>query len=183
MISYIKGTIIEQNDKYIIILAGNIGYKIHTPYRNLEDHKNDISLYTYLAVRENSLDLYGFERKTDLDFFELLLTVSGIGPKSAISILSNCKTEIIVDAIQKEDPSLLTKTSGISKKNAEKIVLELKNKVTNFKTDGVSYIEDDIMDALLSLGYSERQIKDIIKKVEGQNTSEKIKSALKYLNK
>lgn len=181
MIGYIKGQIIEATEKNIIILAGNVGYKIHT---NCYFEKGqDVSVFTYMAVRENSLDLYGFDEKNDLDFFELLLTVSGIGPKSAMSIISNSKPKFIADAIKKEDLNYLTKIAGIGRKNAEKIILELKNKVSSEDIGKSSETETDVLDALLSLGYSEKSIREVLKKIEGKNTEEKIKLALKQLGK
>lgn len=182
MIGYIKGQIIDQDDRFVIVLAGNVGYKVYTPHRYLEENP-EVSLYTYTAVRENAIDLYGFEQKEDLKFFELLLTVSGIGPKSAITILSNSKTSNIIEAIKREDSDLLVKNTGIGRKNAEKIVLELKNKVDEFEGNEKMENQNDIIEALLSLGYAERQIREVLKKIEGENTKDKIKSALKYLSK
>ncbi len=182
MIGYITGQIIDINEKNIIILAGNVGYKIQTNSYFQKDQK--ISLFTYMSVRENSMDLYGFEEKSDLNFFELLLTISGIGPKSAMSITSNSKPRFIAEAIKKEDLNYLTKIAGISKKNAEKMILELKNKITlTGEKEESSAVETDVLDALLSLGYSEKSIREVLKKVEGKNTEEKIKLALKELSK
>lgn len=181
MISYIKGKVIDIDEKFVVILAGNIGYKIHI--NNFFEKDSEVSLFTYMAVRENAMDLYGFETKTDLNFFELLLTISGIGPKSAMNIISNSKPSFLIEAIQKDDLNYLTKVAGIGRKNAEKIILELKDKLGETKEETSSSDQSDVLEALLSLGYSERSIRDVLKKISGKNTEEKIKLALKELGK
>ncbi len=184
MIGYLTGTIIHSDIKSIILDVHGVGYKVYTNAGALESNKNKtLSLWTHLAVRENALDLYGFATKAEWDFFELLLTVSGIGPKSAMAILSVASVDTLKKAVSTEDSSYLTKVSGIGKKNAEKIVLELKGKVLNYvydeKTD--SY-DTDAMEALKSLGYSEKDSREALKKATGDNTQEKIRSALKNLH-
>lgn len=191
MIGHLKGTIIHQDLKTVILDVGGVGYKIHTNGAGLDSESKEVSFWTYLAVRENALDLYGFKTKEELDFFELLLTVSGIGPKSAMAILSVASPTTLKQAIASEDSSHLTKVSGIGKKNADKIVLELKGKIGDFVYDGVSSsLDDDAIEALKALGYSERDAREALKKVPSadeaggsKNTEEKIRFALKNLNK
>ncbi len=186
MIGYLRGKIIRHDIKSILLDVNGVGYKVFVNFGDISTAQpREAELFTYLAVRENALDLYGFEKKEEMDFFELLLTVSGIGPKSAMAILSVASLALLKQAISTEDHSLLTKTAGIGKKNAEKIVMELKDKIGTFVSDGTvsSNGHDDAIEALKSLGYSERESRDALKKAAGETTEEKVRSALKNLNK
>ncbi|MBX4198026.1 Holliday junction branch migration protein RuvA [Candidatus Parcubacteria bacterium] len=188
MISRLTGTIVHADTRFLIIDVGGIGYKVYTTAGILEKNLSDtVTFWTHQAVREDALDLYGFPTKDELDFFELLITISGIGPKSALSILNVANPATIRRAVATEDPAYLSKTSGISKKNAEKIVLELKNKlvVTGDEVDAAHYYGSDSLEALVSLGYNERDAREALKKVpkDVTDTSECIKHALKILAK
>ena len=181
MIGYIRGTVVFQDLKSIVVDVGGVGYKVHTTSGTLDSTK-EVAFYTYLAVRENALDLYGFPTKAELDYFELLLTVSGIGPKSALAILSVASLDTLSYAINNNDAGHLTKQAGIGKKNAEKIVLELKGKAPETSSGHTHHHEDDdTLEALKSLGYSEKDSREALKKAEGTTTQEKIRSALKVL--
>jgi Holliday junction DNA helicase RuvA len=186
MIGHLKGTLIHQDLKSIILDVAGVGYKIHTNTTVLEGSKNKpLEFWTYLAVRENALDLYGFTTREELDFFELLITVSGIGPKSAMGILSIASVNNLRSAISTGDTSHLTKVSGIGKKNAEKIVIELKDKLHGVILDSSSSMsgEVDALEALRSLGYGEREAREALKKVvDITDTGEKVKKALKLLS-
>jgi Holliday junction DNA helicase RuvA len=186
MIGHLQGKIIDQDLKSVILDVSGVGYKIYTNTAILNEKVgNNISFWTYLAVRETALDLYGFTTKEELHFFELLITVSGIGPKSAMGILSVSSLQNLRHAISTGDTSHLTKVSGIGKKNAEKIVLELKDKL-----DGVivelsagSATDVDAIEALKALGYSERDAREALKKVtDSKDTGDKVKKALKLLS-
>jgi Holliday junction DNA helicase RuvA len=186
MISRLTGTILHADIRYFVLDVNGVGYKIHTTAGALESRKADIvTFWTYLAVRENAMDLYGFLSKDELDMFEMLITVSGIGPKTALGILNVANGATIRKAVMTEDPSYLTKVSGIGKKNAEKIVLELKNKFIGVEDieSAASLGESDAMDALKALGYSEKDARDALKKIPNDisDTAEKIKFALKKL--
>lgn len=185
MIGYLRGKVIRDDIKSILLDVNGVGYKVFTHIGDLEQRKApELELFTYLAVRENALDLYGFTTKEELDFFELLLTVSGIGPKSAMAILSVASITTLKTAISTEDSSHLTKVSGIGKKNAEKIVLELKDKIGTYVFDGKLESHDgDAIEALKALGYSERESREALKKATGETTEEKVRAALKNLNK
>jgi len=191
MIGYLKGIIIQQDLKSVILDVGGVGYKIYTNVveikRQKAKGKNEITeFWTHLAVRENALDLYGFGKKEELDFFELLVSsVSGIGPKSAMTIMSVASLQNLRHAIVSGDTSHLTKVSGVGKKNAEKIVLELKDKLEGLSTDISGSISGDVdaLEALKSLGYGEREAREALKKTEGDTTEKKVRSALKNLNK
>jgi Holliday junction DNA helicase RuvA len=145
-----------------------------------------VFLWTHLAVRETSLDLFGFEEKELLDLFELLITISGIGPKTALGILNVASPSMLRQAVAKEDSSLLTRVSGIGKKNAEKIVLELRNKLVVAEDDrDINFqAEGDALEALVSLGYSERDAREALKQVpqDIEGASERVKAALKQLS-
>ena len=189
MIAHIKGNIIHIADKFVIIEANGIGYKVFLPADTILRCKEEEekSFWTYLAVRENSLDLYGFETKEENSFFELLLDVSGIGPKSALSILNVAPVETLKRAIATGDTSYLNKVSGIGKKTAEKIIIELRDKLQSYKNeDGVKSLRDegDIIEALKALGYSQSEAREALKKVgvEKEGTNAKIKEALRILN-
>jgi Holliday junction DNA helicase RuvA len=187
MISTLEGVITHKDLKSVICNVNGVGYKVTVASDTLETLKKDasVSLFTYLAVRENALDLYGFHTKQGLDFFELLITVSGIGPKSAISILSIASPETIRKAVSSEDTSYLTKVSGIGKKTADKIVLELREKIGALESEGASVQgEVDAVEALKSLGYSQNEARDSLKKIpKDASTGDRIKAALKILGK
>ena len=184
MIGHLTGTIIHADPRSILLDVHGVGYKIYTNTAFLEPKtEQTVSFFTYLAVRENALDLYGFSSKDELDFFELLLTISGIGPKSANNIMSVASLSNLRQAVSSGDTSHLTKISGIGKKVAEKIVMELKDKI-GITADMDTNISGDV-DALLalqSLGYSERDARESLKNSIG-TTEEKVRAALKNLSK
>lgn len=186
MIGYLKGTLIHSDTKSIILDVSGVGYKIFTNTTMLDSEKSKtLEFWTYLAVRENALDLYGFRTKNELEFFELLLTVSGIGPKSAMGILTVATIQNLRHAILTSDTGHLIKVSGVGKKNAEKIVLELKDKLDGAEGGvlGSSSHDVDALEALKSLGYGEREAREALKKADGDNTEKKVRSALKNLSK
>lgn len=191
MIAYIEGEIIYSTDKFMIINTGSIGYKVFVSPEIALSYKkgNSTSLFTYTAVRENSLDLYGFRNIEELSFFELLLDVSGIGPRSALSIISLAPIDTIKRAIATGDVGYLNKVSGIGKKTAEKIIIELRDKLKNYiggdETKGILREEGDIIEALKSLGYSQNEARDAMKQVPTtlEGTNARIKEALKILGR
>lgn len=186
MIGYIEGTLIGHNKDSIVLKAGQMGYKVYTRGTvHLKLTDSPLSLWTYLAVRETALDLYGFEDKEELVMFELLLTVSGIGPRSALATLDTAGLAALKRGILSTDPAVLTKVSGIGKKTAEKIVQELKGKIED---DGihnhVSNTALEAIDALISLGYSERAAREAVENIDADeynSTQEMIKHALKHI--
>lgn len=171
----------------LIVDVGGVGYKVFsTSDTALEATSGEaIFLWTYLSVRENALDLFGFLDKETLDVFELLITISGIGPKTALSILNVATPEMLRQAVASEDTTYLTKVGGIGRKTADKIVLELKDKLVTTSADKREslHAEGDVMEALLSLGYNERDVRNVLKKLpKEETTSEKVKLALKLLS-
>jgi len=189
MIAYLKGEILYSTDKFIIINTGNIGYKVSVTEDIRLQHKEgeEISLFIYTAVRENSIDLFGFPNTETLSFFELLLDVSGIGPRSALGIIALAPIETIKRAVATGDVAYLNKVSGIGKKTAEKIIIELRDKLKNYKdsndTPSTLREEGDILEALKSLGYSQNEARDALNKIPNTliGTNARIKEALKIL--
>lgn len=187
MIFHIRGKISLKETKFVVIDANGIGYKVSVTGDTLQKiglEGKEVFLWTYLAVRENAMDLYGFFDKESLDFFELLITsVSGIGPKTALSILNVATVETLRNAISSGDTSYLTKVSGIGKKNAEKIVLELRDKIGKFEGQSTVSEEVDVVEALKSLGYSQNEAREALKKIDKKisGTGEKVKAVLKIL--
>ena len=190
MISYIEGKIIFRGEKFIIIKTGGIGFKVFIlPDLNLEN--DEIKLFTYLNVKEDALSLYGFLDYKELELFELLISISGIGPKAGLGILSLADTETIKVAIVQNDASVLTRVSGIGKKTAERVILELKNKITisdigdlENKSKEISE-HSDAIDALISLGYSASEAKNALAKVpsEIKDIGKRVRMALKEIGK
>ncbi|MBP7804961.1 MAG: Holliday junction branch migration protein RuvA [Candidatus Pacebacteria bacterium] len=189
MIAHLFGNVIELADKYTVLDVHGVGYKVYCSTDTLGGLKQDspASLFTYLAVREDALDLYGFGSSEEKNFFELLLSVSGIGPRSALGILSATTVETLKKAIGTGDTSYLTKVSGIGRKTAEKVVLELRDKlrahVDMKETPHTLRAESDVVEALKSLGYSQNEARDALKEVPSEiaGTNARIKEALKIL--
>lgn len=189
MISSLHGTIIHSDTKSIVVDVNNIGYKVYTTTDTLHSLAigSNCTLFTYLAVRENALDLYGFISEKERNFFELLITISGIGPKGAINILSAVNSDTLVNAIQAGSTTHLIKVSGIGKKTAEKIVLELKDKIGTLVGDNITpglSSDADAIEALKMLGYEAGEARESLKKIDREitDTGEKVKAALKVLN-
>lgn len=185
MISRIEGKIMKTNDKFVVLDVHGIGFKIFSTNDVLLFAKDQekMVLFTYLSVKEDALDLYGFKDEEELGFFELLLSVSGIGPKSAISTMNVATIDNLKKAIATGDTSYLTKISGIGRKTAEKIVIELRDKLSAHGKDaGTLKEESDAVEALKALGYSLNEARDALKGVVG-DTNEKIREALKILGR
>ena len=192
MIAQLKGVVAEIIGNSVILFVSGVGYKIYTTaevikkIRKLKD--KEIILKTHLAVRETSLDIYGFLDSEELRFFEMLISISGIGPKSAIAILNVTDTETLKRAISSGESSYLIKVSGIGKKNAEKIIIELRDKLgttENLKDTEALTGEIDTLEALQTLGYSQKEAREAMKKIEKNISGSKnlLKEALKILGK
>ncbi len=186
MISSIRGKITLKTDKFLISEANGVGYKISISPDTLSKspkHGDEIFLWTHLHVREDAMDLYGFLERQELEFFEMLIGVSGIGPKSALGILGIASIETLRKAIGTGDTSYLTKISGIGKKTAERIVIDLRDKFTGEEKGGSLKEELDALEALKSLGYSQNEAREALKQTKSENTNAKIKEALQILGK
>lgn len=192
MIAHIKGMVTHQTHGTVILDVSGVGYKIHIGSETgsvlSKKEGENVQLFTHLAPRENALDLYGFLKYEELEFFELLIGISGIGPKSALSILNVADVSTLKTAIQAGESTYLTKVSGIGKKNAEKIILELRDKLGAFENNKDSKAvkeELDALEALQTLGYSAKDAREALRQIpkETTNTSDHIKEALKILSK
>lgn len=189
MYEYIQGKLTEHTPSFAIIEAQNIGYKIRVPSRilgRLGKIGDEVRLYTLFVVRELSQTLFGFEDAGDRDLFETLISITGIGPKIALSILSHLTKDALSQAIVQNNIILLSKVPGIGKKTAERLVVELKGKLESLKwqaPSGSSVIRD-ALSALLQLGYSnanaEKAVHAAVEELSDQATlSDIISSALK----
>jgi holliday junction DNA helicase RuvA len=192
MISFLKGKIQSKGKSYVVVRVGDIGYQVFvnaTRYVDL-DINQDVEFYIHQHIKEDAQDLYGFYSMAELEMFELLLSISGVGPKSALNTLSFASLDELKTTIAHGDPSLLMKVSGIGKKTAERIVLELKDKIGALAYDGISTkaainIASDEIDALMALGYSLQQARDALKQVDPKiiDSGERIRAVLRASGK
>jgi Holliday junction DNA helicase RuvA len=193
MIGSIKGKLVLETNKFVIIDANGVGYKINvssdtifkiSTHAKNKEANNSIFLWTHLHVREDAMDLYGFLDRKELEFFEMLISISGIGPRGALTILGVASIETLRKAISSSDTSYLTKISGIGRKTAEKIIIELRDKMGKENNDGSLQNEMDALEALKSLGYSQNEAREALKKISSEtDVNTKIKMALKSLGK
>lgn len=198
MYAYIKGSLEVKTKGYIVIDVNGIGYKIfmsETAISKLGEIGEIIKVYTYLKVKEDEMSLYGFNTNEELRMFELLLTVSGIGAKSAISILSNISPSSFALAVISNDVSKIKALPGIGPKGAQRIILELKDKINKEETEeSKAEIEEKIKEnenaleaisALQVLGYTRKEIEKALEKVNKETLSveEIIKKALINLSR
>ena len=185
MIGKLKGKLVEVDKNVgLIETSGGVFYQVFLPPSLINSHRSltTIELYTYLQVRDDALILFGFETKKHHDFFKLLLTVSGVGPKTAFSVISNIPLVSLVSSVTSNDVDAFTKVPGLGRKTAMKIILELSSKFkTDFDMKNMVLSDDDqtVISALVSLGYKSFDAKKIVSKLPKDLTVEqKIKEAL-----
>lgn len=190
MIGYLEGEVKLLRVTGLVLLAGEVGYEVSVPVPLLSDTKagQRISLYVHTHVREDQFSLYGFSRAEELSFFRMLLSVSGIGPKVAMAIISSTPVEKLKSSISAGDPTLLAAVSGVGKKTAEKAVVELRGKLGLSETDGELFSSEEtaeIIEALSALGFQRPEITEEIKKLPGniEGADEKMKYLIKNLGK
>jgi len=192
MISFLRGKILRKFFNFVILDVHDVGYKIFVSSALLSEavEGQSAEFYIHQHIKEDTLDLYGFKSLEELEMFELLLSVSGVGPKSALGVLVVGKVGDIRESVARGDSSLLVKVSGIGKKTAERVVLELREKVRkmtidlNIETESAGvFVSEDEIDALLSLGYSLQQARDALQKVDPtiKESSRRIKEALRNI--
>lgn len=166
MIAYLEGKAELIREGWIIVNVGGVGYKVSVgaAFVNKIHVEESVKVYTYTQVREDILALYGFESMDELDLFELLISVSGIGPKAAMAILSSASPDKVRASIVNQDPTLLSSVSGVGKKTAEKVVVELKNKVgaTASFFDATGGKAEEVYEALLQLGFKTNEAREAI---------------------
>lgn len=202
MFAFVKGIIEEKSGNFVIIENFGIGYKIYMPEPEIEkigDIGTEVKIHTYYWVREDNISLYGFTSKEELRMFEILITTSGIGAKSAIAILSSIDPSSFAIAVINEDTRKLTKLPGVGAKSAARIILELKDKLKKQELESKEATQKDelqkaiknnenlneAVSALQVLGYNRREIEKAIDnvKLEDLSVEEIIKQALKLLGK
>jgi len=187
MIGHLEGVAHSVHGGFAILSVGGVGYKVFSTRESLARMKpgEAAAVWTHLTVREDVLDLYGFFEPDELHLFEQLLTVSGIGSKSALAILDIASVETLRSAISAGKAEYLTKVSGIGKKTAEKIVLELRDKVGagSVARDAALKGDEEALEAMRSLGYSQTEAREALRKVPSdvQKTSERLREALRIL--
>ena len=199
MFAYIKGDLTEKSSNYVVVETMGIGYKIfmgETAINSLNEIGEKVKIYTHYHVREDEISLYGFKTNEELRMFELLISVSGVGAKSALSILANIEPSAFALAVISNDTSKLVKIPGVGAKTAARIVLELKDKLKNEQaiTKENKEVKSVIIDnekleeaisALQVLGYNKKEIEKVFEKIDLKEMSleEMIKEGLKYLSK
>jgi len=189
MIYSIKGKLVLKQENYLVIDINGMAFKIASSLntlKNLPESGKDVEVFTHLHVREDALDLYGFLDKKDLRLFKMFISVSGIVPKSALGILALGNTDKLMAAISEGRSELLTKASGVGKKTAERIILELRSKLKqegSEKIVGLMEFDQDILEVLVNLGYTKSQSKEALERVDSKFTTleDRTKEALKIL--
>lgn len=189
MIASISGTIQAKGDRFVILENGGVGYRVFVTPAVLAEAKRggQLTLFTYHHVAENANDLFGFPTTKEVAFYELLQTISSIGPKTALAVMSVATLDELASAIQHGDPTLLTKVSGVGRKTAERIVLELKEKVDTLAVEETTEaIRDDaaVLDALVALGYTRHEARAALRRIPRtiHGVSERVRESLKQLS-
>ena len=202
MYAYIKGELAEKNIDHIVVEAGGIGYLIYVPAQSIDylpDEGDQIKVYTYLYIREDAMVLYGFLTKDDLEIFKMLITVSGIGPKGGLGILSTLSADDLRFAILSGDSKTISKAPGIGAKTAQRVIIDLKDKMSleeafekklENNADGVqktlnSSTKNDAVMALSALGYSSAESLKAVSKVDitdDMDVEDALKLALKNMS-
>jgi Holliday junction DNA helicase RuvA len=190
MIYSVSGKLVLKGANFVVVETGGLGLKVFAPARTLGSIRaadETIKLFTYFNVRENGMELYGFLSEEELVFFEMLISVSGVGPKSALAILDVAKLDELAAAIKEGRPDLMTRASGVGRKTAERIIVELRNKVQSSKAGSVVEKMEgdaDLIEALSNLGYRREEARAALGKVDGNTTdvTDRLKAALKLLS-
>lgn len=192
MIASLRGRLISKKPERLIIDVHGVGYSVHVPLTllsNLPDERTEIFLYIHTHVREDTLQLFGFQAEDEKKIFTTLIGISGIGPRTALNLLSTIPPDQFYSAINSEDVDVLCKVPGLGKKTAHRLILELKEKLPSF-TEKKNTVYDDTLSALVNLGYKKNIAQDALEKAyasSGAGDTADIESllieALKYLTK
>ncbi|MGN1202138.1 MAG: Holliday junction branch migration protein RuvA [Eubacterium sp.] len=199
MLYNLKGTLTVSDVNFIVVECGGVGFKCFTSLNTVKEIGkvgDSVNVFTYLAVREDAMDLYGFASLAELDAFKLLITVSGIGPKAAVSILSELSPDRLAVCIASSDSKAITRAQGVGKKNAERVVLELKDKMGTISfgdasqavASAASVAADsnsaEAVEALVALGYSQSDAAVVVGSMDkALPVDEMIRLGLKQLAK
>jgi len=192
MIAYIKGTVEFKSGDYAVVECGGMGYKVNMPLSQLNIMPavgSEVKVFTYMYIREDILDLYGFMTEEALQTFEMLISVNGVGPKAANAILSALEPASLAAAISGGDYKSISQAQGIGPKTAQRIVLELKDKIGKAPvgmTEVITPVKEsnavnEAISALVALGYSYNESKSALAGSEGTTTEELVKYGLKML--
>jgi Holliday junction DNA helicase RuvA len=191
MIGRLTGILLEKNPPQILIEAGGVGYELEVPmstFYNLPATGERVTLHTHLLVREDAHLLYGFGSQPERRAFRRLLKISGVGARTALAVLSGLSVAELVDAVTMQETARLVKIPGIGNKTAERLLLELKDKLSVDLGSGTvsraAPASSDVINALLGLGYSEKEALNVVKQLpDGLSVSDGIRQALKLLGK
>lgn len=189
MLHYLIGKLIQRKENYFILEVGGFGLRIFcsvNTLKNLPAIDQEVKVFTHMNIKEDAWDTYGFFDQNELDFFTKLISVNGVGPKTALSILNVDTAERLMAAINEGRVDLLTKASGIGKKTSERVVVELRGKFAQINSEGLTGLmesDSDIVDVLCNLGYTKEQAKKAISKIDPKVKSieDRIKAALNIL--
>lgn len=196
MIALLTGTIVRKSPDHVVLDVHGVGYRVQIPFSTYYElpEEGTVSLQIHTHVKEDAIHLYGFRTLPEKELFQLLLTVSGVGPKLAKDILSNIQPRELVGALQRGEAARLSAIPGIGKKTAERLILELRDKAA--KIDSLPQaparalpaadLSDDVASALLNLGYREQQVRKVLGEIEadsGATVETLLKQALKLLMK
>jgi Holliday junction DNA helicase RuvA len=192
MIYSVFGKLAVKEGNFIVVESGGFGIKLFVSKTTSDalpaaNNGNEVKLFTHLNVKEDALDLYGFGTSDERQFFELLISVSGVGPRSALAILDVGRLDELSAAIKEGRPDLLTKAAGIGRKTAERVILELRSKVESVKSGAVvekMQTDSDLVEALTSLGYRRDEARSALSKVDEKvtGTEDRLRAALKILS-
>ncbi|MCL5436237.1 MAG: Holliday junction branch migration protein RuvA [Patescibacteria group bacterium] len=187
MIAHLKGIILNKGSNFLVLDTGSVGYKVFVPATLLLKYKSgstlEVHVYTY--VREDQMSLYGFSSPSELELFELLISVSGVGPKMALAILSSTSPEHVKSAIAGGEAAVFTKVSGVGRKTAERLIMELKEKLDGGPgiSSKLSKEFSESLDALVALGYSSAEAREALKRVPAElaSSGQIVREALRFL--
>jgi Holliday junction DNA helicase RuvA len=193
MIGYLKGKIISSKPTHILLDVNGVGYTIRISINTFEriSGKETVSLYIHTNVKEDAITLFGFYSEAEKEMFELLISINGVGPKSALSLLSGISTDDLKQAIITNNIERIVAVPGIGRKTAERLILELKNKVSEIKEEGIvpakPSLQKEAVSALTTLGYnltsSEKAVNKILSELPNCSLEDLIKRSLKELNR
>ncbi len=186
MIYSLTGNLVSKKDNFVVLDVNGVGYKVFVSGREkLVPVGSETTLFTFFRSREDGIDLYGFRDEKELAFFELLLSVSGVGPKSALNIISLATVPRLISAIKSGEADLLQKSSGIGRKTSERLIVELRDKLKNETGADLSNSQlesdNDIYEAMVGMGYTRDQVKTAILKIDPklEKLDDRLRDALK----
>jgi Holliday junction DNA helicase RuvA len=185
MYAYIYGRVDKIYSDYIVLDNNNIGYKVITPNPYLFEVDENVKVYLYMYIREDAHDLFGFKNESEKNLFEKLISVTGIGPKSACAILAPGDVTNVISAIDRGDVTYLTKFPKVGPKTAQQIILDLKGKLSKIDVRPLNQALDEAIEALISLGYKDKEIDRVVKLLSDKQltTQDYITKALQLMLK